>query len=230
LYGRGKQYEEIVSIANELKKQVEEIAPTIFSDLSRMKLFPLVNEKEEQFRKLIKASQLREKTKSVELLSFTENPDDFVAFTAVLNHSQASVEEARKIALEKKSEIIEVVLNNLRPRELEQINFTFLLRQVSLPILTHITRHRIQSLLVPSFTEMGRSFSHVLPPKIKSNPELLSRFEKAFEKNRDFFNFLKEKNVPLKERVYTYLSGNLVDVITTMNAREIYHFCSLRSC
>ena len=34
----------------------------------------------------------------------------------------------------------------------------------------------------------------------------------------------------LKDEVYLFLCGNLVDVVTTMNGRELLHFMRLRTC
>ena len=42
------------------------------------------------------------------------------------------------------------ILNKPENRELEQVNFTIQL-PISLSILTHLTRHRMQSILIPEF-------------------------------------------------------------------------------
>ena len=70
-----------------------------------------------------------------------------------------------------------------RPRELEMLNYIFRVKGVSLACVTHFTRHRIQSLIVPApYTALAEN-TYVLPASVKANPEALSLYTEAFAVN-----------------------------------------------
>ncbi len=116
-----------------------------------------------------------------------------------------------------------------RLRELEQLSYTFIIRDISLSGVTHIVRHRMQSIVVPPIQRLC-SNRMIVPLTIYNTPALLKRFQdttiKAWEMRKEF-----AKNPVLGRYNYYYaLSGNLTSVITTINARELVHFIRLRSC
>jgi len=231
IYGRGSKYPEIKHVGKLLLEKLQKIAPNIFSGLEKLEIGQ--NKKEEEMNEICKLYNIKndfsENQEKVQLLYCTENPDERVASIALLNHTQMDKYTIESRIDECKKEIIETVLKNKRPRELEHINFTFRINNVSLSILTHITRHRMHSLLVPSFIEFGKSKNFIKPKTIYDNPGLVKVYEDAFEKSNQLYEFLKKEGIN-EEVVYSYLSGNLLSVITTMNGRELYHFLRLRCC
>jgi thymidylate synthase (FAD) len=228
IYGRGKRFEEIRKIGETLLEKVQKIAPNIYKDLKNLE--PEFPDNEEEMKRIASFHTKQRKKPKVEILWHIDNPDKKVAISALIRSKKVNMEEIEEKLTEIKEKVIDVVLNSKRPRELEQINFTFRINNVSLSTLTHISRHRIQSLIVPSFTEFGKSHDYIVPKSVTATREIEKRYRLAFEKSSELHEFLLKNHVPEELLVYNYLSGNLVDIITTMNARELYHFFRLRCC
>lgn len=168
-----------------------------------------------------------------ELLYSPQNPEKIVTAAALIKYglfestaAQKAVEEHDEL----RQKILAIICEDNRKRELEQVSFTFRINNITLAGLTHLVRHRMQSVNVPSFTEFGLSKGFVLPASIRENPSLLARYRAILEEHHKVFNKFREARVLAEDLVYFYLSGNLVDVVTTMNGRELFHFLRLRTC
>jgi flavin-dependent thymidylate synthase len=232
LYGRGRKYREVNTLAKNLKEQLEAAAPRIFGDVKK----PKGEDKDEEglstyLGKRFASDRPAYRKAHVELLSYTPRPERVVATAAAVKRTQVPTPAIKK-GLNRNStkKLIEAVLTSKRPRELEQVNFTFRISNISLPTLTHVARHRMQSLVVPDFTEVGKNRSYVNPETIKADKKLYRRYRNAVRRHRHFYQEAIEPNLPPEERIYTYISGNTIDVVTTMNARELLFFFSLRTC
>ncbi len=121
------------------------------------------------------------------------------------------------------------LLDSRRPRELEQLAYTYAVSHVTLSGLTHLVRHRMQSIVIPPIQSVDHS-GVILPDTIAAAPALLERYQGAVKTACGLV--LQLRNHPILEKYHYYfaLSGNLVDVMTTMNARELQWFIRLRSC
>ena len=246
LEGRGRKYPEIKAIGVGLWEQAKKIAPGIFE----FALEENGDDKEERLRKLLaegsfpegvlQKRELRQERKKetssrsfCELLSYTENPEKLVAAAVLIKHTLCSSETAQEILEENQAlgdRLLELACEDQRKRELEQVCFTFRINNLTLAGLTHLARHRLQSLNVPSFTEFGLSREYVLPDSIVEKPDLLTRYLETWQEHQKLFSGFKKAGVIKEDLVYLYLSGNLVDVVTTMNGRELFHFFRLRTC
>lgn len=229
LYGRGRKYREVYMLAEDLKEQLETRAPRIFADMKARKeyeedLSPLL-------AKRFKAERPAYRKAHVELLAYTPAPERLVATAAAVRRTQTPTAVIKKglnkIAIGK---LVKAVVASERPRELEQVNFTFRISNISLPTLTHVARHRMQSLVVPDFVTVGKNRSYVYPATVKANRPLYRRYRNAIRRHRHFYRETVEPNLPPAERIYAYISGSTTDVVTTMNARELLFFFSLRTC
>jgi hypothetical protein len=87
----------------------------------------------------------------------------------------------------------------------------------------------MQSIGIPSLTLTDRT-RHVLPETIAKNEELKERYCEAFKKTAELYNELKEAGVCEELLAYVLLSGNTLDIVTTINGRELLLFMKLRSC
>ncbi len=225
LYGHGKKYPEIFKIGNKLWKQLKEISPIIFDNILIIEKGK--DEKEKQLRKLVTKINKKTSDKKVQLLYYTENADDKVARIALMKHSQSEIDDLLK---KNKEKIIEIVTNNRRARELENVSFTFKINGLSLGTLTHLTRHRIHNLVTPYFTEYDLNKEFLIPKGIKNDEEMYKLVKDVIKKWREYIKFFKQNDIPENTLPYLYLQGNVIDVITTMDARELYHFFNLRCC
>ena len=55
-------------------------------------------------------------------------------------------------------------------------------------------------------------------------------YENAFRQANELYQALKETGATENTLVYTLLSGNTIDIVTTMNGRELALFFRLRCC
>ena len=169
------------------------------------------------------------------LISYTPNCDDVIILSYIMYHYQCSYEEAENILkdLENKdkdikNKLMQIILHKDERRELEQTSFTFQI-PISLSILTHLTRHRMHSLLVPEFLPMWDMKNYVIPNTIKENKEALEIYKKAIDKNIEVFEELK-KEVCEEDLIYFYLGAQMLNVVTTMNSRTLQWISRMRCC
>ncbi len=225
LCGRGAKYPEIKKLGLQLYEQAKEKAPGIMSAFNPEK-------------KVIDAPDLsfisvepEHSSEPVELLSFTRNAAECVARNALISSENLSSDQIEKIVADKETteKIVEAVVKCKRPRALECVNYTFRFNNVSLSCITHFARHRIQSIEIPELIKTDRS-SYIIPPVLRDKPELLRKYENAFKETAAEYERLKKLGVPEEILVYYQLSGNTLDIVTTMNARQLLLFLRLRSC
>lgn len=231
LYGRGSKYPEIKTLGESLLKDAREKAPGIFVNFEK-------RAEKTQDKDIINFDYLNipvaeksEFNSLAELISYTPNAEKCVAKNALISYSQISNCDAEKIIENKDTmkRIIEDVVKSSRPRPLESVNFTFRLNNVSLPCITHFTRHRMQSIDIPPLTKAKRE-QYIVPKSIEKNKELKERYVKAFETNANLYKKLKSNGISEEILVYYLLCGSTLDLVTTFNARELMLFFRLRTC
>lgn len=170
------------------------------------------------------------------LISYTPNPDDVVLKSSIMYHFQCSESEANDILKkseqkdsEYKEKSMDIILHKEERRELEQVNFTFQI-PISLSILTHLTRHRMHSLLVPEFLPMWNFENYIVPATIKAKPELEKMFVNAHDVNVKVFEEFKKLGVAEEDLIYFYIGAQMLNVVTTMNGRTLQWILRLRCC
>ena len=184
------EYAEIRKVGKVLLPKVKRIAPEIYGDLELKN--PEMEEKIVSFD-----MEGRKPRKKVELLYYTEKPDEKIVLANLVKNTGMDTESLREKVEEFKEKVMDSVLKSRRPRELEQANFTFRINNLSLSILTHITRHRIHSLIVPDFTLSGKSSNYVVPESVRMTGILEKKYREAFEIIKDsvegFIKWLKKR-------------------------------------
>lgn len=175
--------------------------------------------------------KILDKTKMV---SYTPNSDDVVLESAIMYHYQCSKETAKEILAEiikkdekAKEKMMYEIMHKDSRRELEQVSFSFQI-PISLSILTHLTRHRMHSLLVPEFLPMWDMRNYITPASVKSKANDI--YETAVKRNIEVKEKFKKMGVKEADLVYFYLGNQMLNVVTTMNARNIQWVCRLRCC
>ena len=116
-----------------------------------------------------------------------------------------------------------------RARELEQLAYTFRIQDITLSGVTHLVRHRMQSPVIPPIPSVSLD-RFILPESVQSNPDAAKIYQTSIENAANIR--ARAFEIPEFEhyRAYFALSGNLVNVMTTMNARELEVFIRLRTC
>lgn len=216
-YGRGRGIPELQNLADELTEQLEEQFPCLLPELRRP---PQDNSAAGTIP--LRCSQpspvylSREEIGGVTLLSAPAEPMKLLEAAHRIQHPGG--ETPFDIA---------ALTASQRPRALEQLAYTFTISNVTLSGVTHLVRHRMQSIMVPSIETVDHG-KFIVPDTIAASPALLDRYRRAIE---DAYGIVTQLSGALKACHYYFaLSGNVMDVITTMNARELQWFIRLRSC
>lgn len=169
------------------------------------------------------------------LLDYTVSPDDTVIEYGIMSATQCGYDEAGDIIANLEAEepdfkekYITSLIHSEEARELEQVSFTFQI-PISLAVLTHLTRHRMHSLLVPSFVPLWNFNNYIVPETIKQNPKA-SLFEKAVKANMEMLEEFKNVGVVEEDLVYFYLGAQMCNVVTTINARSFMWISRMRCC
>ncbi len=230
-YGKLSNIPDLKEVGTALYSLVKEHVPYLVPNLKSQE----VNLKTdfEYLESIEKRPEIKipEKTK---LISYTPNSDDVVLESSIMYHYQCSKEEAKNILddMVKKDEkakekMMYDILHKEERRELEQVSFTFQI-PISLAVLTHLTRHRMHSLLVPEFLPMWNMENYITPVSVKENANDI--YQEAVRKNIEIVEKFKSLGVNEGDLVYFYLSNQMLNVITTMNARNIQWVTRLRCC
>lgn len=211
--GRGRHSEELQNIAEQLIEQLREIFPCIAEEFSERENGEFIDETAVQEQMTLLGES---ETGKVELVNAPKEP------ARLLEIALKATGESAKTPRE--------LLGERRPRALEQLNYSFLIKDVTLAGITHIVRHRVQSVIVPPIETAVPQRKFVLPKTVEQNQEARGIYEKTLEKCDKLLDRALENNELRRYIRYFALSGNLLDVMTTVNARELLLFIRLRAC
>jgi len=230
--GRLSKIQEIKEFGENLYTIAEQYVPYLIPGLKKIEE-DLSNPFEYLENKFLRPEiEIIPKTK---MISYTENADEVVLLSYIMYHYQCSIEMAKDILstiekedVEARRKLMQIILHKEERRELEQVNFTFQI-PISLSILTHLTRHRMHPLLVPEFLPMWNMENYVIPATIKANKELEEKYVDAVNENIKIYNEFRDL-VMEEDLIYFYLGAQMLNVVTTMNARNLQWVCRMRAC
>lgn len=233
LYGPLSKISELNKLGNELYNIIKKYIPYLEEQISAYT--PKVEEPFEYLESLSCRPNVKILDKP-HLISYTANSDDVILKSSIMYHFQCSESEATEIMcnLEKKdkdfkAKYMNIILHKEENRELEQVNFTFQI-PISLSILTHLTRHRMHSLLVPEFLPLWNFENYIVPATIKAKPELEKMFIEAHDRNIEVLEEFKSLNISDTDLIYFYLGCQMLNVVTSMNGRTLQWILHLRCC
>ena len=240
LYGKISRISEIHELGEKLKEMIDTKAPY----LSRA----LDNEGKKDYYedKLSFVDDLVPKAKKeiyqkdyklldkVEMVDYTKNADWKVLVSTLMSRYQLSYEDSENLLHSLgdfqstiKRDIMQGIIHKKNQRELEQVYYTFQI-PISLAVLTHITRHRMHSLLVPDFAPIWNLDNYVVPDSIKENH--LDDYNDIFANNKLMMEQFRDSGVRDEDLVYFYLAGNACNITTTMSARTLEWISRMRCC
>lgn len=208
LYGRGRGFPEIEALGNQLKAQFDELWPGVIeAEVARYPHYapmPLPGD----------VGLGTARTGDAELLDAPKDPRGLLSTLYGFTGREPAAEG----------------FTDARPRELEMLHYTFRVRRVSLACVTHFTRHRMLSLLVPPVARGLAEGDFVLPETVKADPEAEALYRRAFEQQAQAARDALAMGLSWEDLSYFALSGHQIDLILSMNLREMIHFMKLRTC
>lgn len=168
----------------------------------------------------------------VVLLSYTADPERLCGSAAKSCYSVKGASEIyREISREDASRVVSHVRDLGHHSVLEHASFTFSLEGVS-RVLTHqLVRHRIASYSQQSqrYVKVEEA-SVVKPPKVSENPRAEEVFDKAVRAAKEAYQMLIGEGIPPEDARFILPQGIETNIVVTMNARELWHFFTLRTC
>ena len=177
---------------------------------------------------------VKEDKLKVELLSYTDDPEQNVV--AAIRQCYASVgarELKEKTTEDVKKRLIKQVIESGHTSTLEHATFTFAIDGASRVTEIHLIRHRIASFSIQSGRYVKRGdAAYRVPPKIRAliDKKLLNKYLKHLDNSQELYNELLNSGIPAEDARFCQPQSIQVKIVMTMNARELLHFFSIRSC
>lgn len=225
LFGRGAAYPELKALGTQILEQAQKIAPGVFARFMEHAL-PIQDDTLPEFTLPELSAQQSSNPPKTELLAYTPDAERVVAQTALIDATRYSTAEINAILEDPAtcSAVLDSVMRSTRPRALENTSFTFRLNGLSLAGITHLVRHRMQSVMIPPLAS-GQPEHYIIPESVRNNSAALDIYTSAFQQAAAY-----HRSAPDSVKAYALLSGNTLDPVITMNARELLLFLRLRTC
>lgn len=232
LYGNVSKIQELHDLGEELLKIANKYVPYLKNSIARYQR----GETTFDYLKVVKEHHPQSNVLDKPLLlEYTISADDLVLQLAIMSETQCSydevlrvIDEAEKVDLDFREKFMNEILRKEENRELEEVSFTFQV-PISLAVLTHLTRHRMHSLLVPSFVPLWNFRNYVVPHTIK-NAGLEKKYDEIVETNIKMLEDFKNVGVAEEDLVYFYIGCQMCNVVTTVNARSLMWISRMRCC
>jgi thymidylate synthase (FAD) len=167
----------------------------------------------------------------VTLLSYTKDAERLCAAAARSCYSKKGASKLlEEIDEEKAGKAISDITGMGHHSVIEHAYYTFSIEGVSRALTHQLIRHRIASFSQQSQRYVSlKEASFVTPPSIAKDDELKAEFEELMAKAWDCYRKLSQK-VPAEDSRYALPNACTTNITVTMNARELWHFFSLRCC
>lgn len=236
LYGKLSKVDELRNLGEQFKTMILEKAPYLSKALEKEEGKEYYNDQFDYLDNYVAQTNMVDGKllDKVNMTNYNTNGDWVVLCNIIMNRYQVSREKAEEILHELghyesgiKRKMMQSLIHSKNQRELEQVSFSFEI-PISLAVLTHITRHRMHSLLVPDFVPLWNMENYVTPDTVVKEHE--SEYHEIFANNALMVDYFKEQGVRDEDLIYFYLSGNACNIYTTMNARTLEWISRMRCC
>jgi thymidylate synthase (FAD) len=164
----------------------------------------------------------------VVLLAYTQNAE---AICAAAGRSCYSEEpSASLLGIKDPGKTLGNIVDMGHHSVVEHAVFTFSVEEVSRALTHQLVRHRIAS-----FSQQSQRYvrmkdpTYVTPETVKADPKALAVYDETMETIWEAYRKLSE-TIPAEDARYLLPNGCTTNITITMNARELYHFFSLRCC
>ncbi|MDD2203218.1 MAG: FAD-dependent thymidylate synthase [Bacilli bacterium] len=231
LYGRGSKYPELKDLGEQMLVQLKEISVPAFSNIEMNESHK--DDKDEKLSAfLAHNNQLQNSivTGNAQLVGYNPDSKYQIIRAAIISQGIYDEEYINEVFKDEElsKEIINVLLKTSRQRELEQAGFNFAVNNLSLAGLTHLTRHRMQSPVIPHISHAIIDNNFIVPPELNENDKMRNIYIDTFYNNKEVYDkYFKDK----LEGVYFNLSGNTLSLQTYINYRELLStIIPLRTC
>ena len=228
--GRGARIDELQDIAKQLIDQLSVHMPVILDELKDNSTRSLDDNLGHEVVDTTSATTPIDNNPDVRLISSTRHQLTNLIFSYAINNNTAMYSVDEILHDEKMSnDIVKHLANKIRARELEQLNYTYYVSNITLAGITHMVRHRIQSIVIPPVHDVN-IHRYLTPQTVESDTQLCQKYHQIFDVNAKIYSEMLTKGYNPVQLSYFALSGNTFNILTTMNARELRLFFSIRAC
>ncbi|MCL2768237.1 MAG: FAD-dependent thymidylate synthase [Synergistaceae bacterium] len=168
----------------------------------------------------------------VSLLSYTPDPDKLVLSAARLCYSETSAEKLfENFEFKNPEKFILDLRQSGHLSTFEHASFTFTIDGLSRVASHQLVRHRIASFSQQSqrYVKMNK-LEAVTPESISRNPDALKLYTEQIERSHESYVNLINMGIPAEDARFILPHSWETKIVMTMNARELHHFFSLRTC
>jgi thymidylate synthase (FAD) len=155
----------------------------------------------------------------VTLIRSTDNAEELCGFAAAVSTNSKNPESALRHSLESGHMSI-----------LEHAVYTFKIEGLSRVALAQLTRHRLASFVVQSQRYEKLKEPEMVIPESIANSEFYVEAKGIMERALELYRQMVEADIPCEDARYVLPQAVETDLVMTMNARELLHFFSLRTC
>ncbi len=165
----------------------------------------------------------------VELINHTPDPDRAAAHAALTCYRE-DIPKKDDMDDDLVLEILDKIKESGHHSVIEHSSFTFSIEGVSRALTHQLVRHRLASFSQQSqrYVDIDE-FDPVIPDSVMENNGCSKLFDDLMKQIRETYATLKEE-IPLEDARYVLPNATKTNIIVTMNARELWHFFSLRCC
>lgn len=168
----------------------------------------------------------------VSLISHTPDPERVVAAAARLCYAPVGAAQlAQDLTAEDIQRLLKTILRSGHLSVCEHASFTFAIEGISRACSHQLVRHRLASYSQQSQRYLKlKEPEMIVPPAISNNPQLLEKFTNAVKIACDYYEKLLAAGVEAEDARYVLPQAVETKIVVTMNARELLHFFTLRTC
>lgn len=169
---------------------------------------------------------------SVVLLAHTPEPEKVVGAAARLCYAPIGAADLiEEMAADEVSSLLKTILRSGHLSVCEHASFTFAIDGISRACSHQLVRHR-----VASYSQQSQRYVKltdppmIVPPEVAARPELAADFIVAAESAFTDYQDLLKAGLEAEDARYLLPQAVETKIVVTMNARELLHFFSLRTC
>ncbi|MBQ3456206.1 MAG: FAD-dependent thymidylate synthase, partial [Synergistaceae bacterium] len=155
----------------------------------------------------------------VTLVAKTENAEELCGQAAAVSTNTSNIKSALRSALESGHTSV-----------LEHAVYTFRVEGLSRAALAQLTRHRLASFVVQSQRYVKLKAPEMVMPESIAVSEFEEEAKKIMALSFELYQRMTEAGIPYEDARYVIPQAVGTTLVMTMNARELLHFFSLRTC
>ncbi len=167
----------------------------------------------------------------VSLINHTPEPEQSVALAGRLCYSAIGVQDLKKNLSQKEvNHLVKLFLSSGHWSAIEHASFTFAVEGVSRVCTHQLVRHRLASYNQQSQRYVKFDNYNFVVPSALVGSGFDVKFAEQAAASFNLYREMVEAGVPAEDARYILPQAGETKIVITMNARELWHFFTLRCC